>query len=132
MKVVIDTNVLLSGIFWKGLPGKILDLWSESYFNTILSEPIFNEYKRVAKILERKYSFDTADAILDIIAEKSTFVNPVNIEHPKCTDPDDDMFLAAAVAGGAKFIISGDKALLNVNRYKNGKVITAHDFVALF
>lgn len=48
----------------------------------------------------------------------SHFVNPVGVDFPKCTDPDDDKFLAAAVSGHCKYIVTGDKALLKVGSYK--------------
>lgn len=132
MKVVLDTNVLMSGIFWGGLPGKILDLWSDKQFILVTSKSIFNEYKRVAQVLESKYKFNGSEKILDVIAIGSTFVEPKGIQHPKCDDPDDDIFLAAAVYSHAKYIVSGDKALLRVEKYPGGSVISAQSFVELF
>ena len=132
MKVVVDTNVLMSGIFWGGVPGKILDLWSERRFSLVISESIFNEYKRVAGILESKYQFKSANKILDIIAIGSAFVDPKGVKHPHCDDPDDDQFLAAAVYSHAKYIVSGDKALLRVAKYPGGTVVTAQSFIELF
>ncbi len=128
MKVILDTNVLMSAIFWKGIPGKILDFWSEGLFKLVISKDIYREYKRVAKILEDKYNFSSSDAILDILAIKSIFVDPKNVQHPRCDDPDDDKFLAAAVFSHAKYIVTGDKALLRVSSYPGGSVITAQEF----
>ena len=51
MKVVLDTNVLMSGIFWKGQPGKILEHWVDNLFSLVISQEIFAEYKRVSAIL---------------------------------------------------------------------------------
>jgi len=130
--MILDTNVLMSGIFWGGVPGKILDIWSENKFILVISKNIFNEYKRVAQILEKKYKFDSADNILDFIAVASVFVNPTGVKHPECDDPDDDMFLSAAVFSHAKYLVSGDKALLRVEKYPGGVVISAQAFVNFF
>ena len=46
MKVCLDTNVLFSGIFWGGIPGEILKLWSEGHFDLFVSFPILEEYKK--------------------------------------------------------------------------------------
>ena len=55
MKIVIDTNVLVSGIFWSGPPYTILKAWQMQRFDLALSAEIFEEYKRVADALLRKY-----------------------------------------------------------------------------
>lgn len=47
MKIVIDTNVLLSGIFWKGPPEKIVRLWDKGRFELLISAPVFAEYQEV-------------------------------------------------------------------------------------
>lgn len=51
MKVVLDTNVLISGIFWKGTPRKILDEWSKGKFQLVVTPNIFTEYQRVGEEL---------------------------------------------------------------------------------
>ena len=132
MNVILDTNVLMSGIFCGGVPGKILELWSEDRFVLVVSESIFSEYKRVAQILEHKYQFDSAQKVLDFIAVSSFFVNPIGVKHPKCEDPDDDKFLAAAVLSHAKYIVSGDKALLKVKKYPGGAVVSPQHFITVF
>ena len=55
MYVVLDTNVLISGIFWTGPPSDILHAWQSNHFELALSSEIFDEYKRVADILAKKY-----------------------------------------------------------------------------
>ena len=55
MKVVLDTNVLISGIFFGGLPRAVLDAWAEERFELLLSPLIFDEYVRRIKILYRRY-----------------------------------------------------------------------------
>lgn len=130
MKVVLDTNVLMSGIFWKGQPGKILELWLDNLFSLVLSEQIFLEYKRVSEILSKKYKANNIEKLLNLIAISSHFVETKWVEHPKCSDSDDNKFLATAVAANATYLITGDKALLAVKTCKNGQVITPKDFLS--
>ena len=61
MKVVLDTNVVMSGIFFGGIPRSILSKWSEGGFELILSVEILQEYERVAEQLDRKYEALDAD-----------------------------------------------------------------------
>lgn len=104
MKVILDTNVLMSAIFWKGIPGKILELWSDNLFSLVVSEEIFAEYKEVAEILQKRYKSNNIDSLLNFIAVNAYFIHPYAIDYPRCTDPDDDKFLAAAVSAKAKYI----------------------------
>lgn len=132
MRIVIDTNVLMSGVFWKGQPAQILEYWADDLLLLVISEEIFSEYKRVSEILSKKYKVENIDALLDLIAVNAHFVNPVGIDYPKCNDPDDDKFLAAAVSAHAKYIVTGDKALLKVGSYKGGSVVTVKEFLERF
>jgi len=49
LKVCLDTNILVSGIFWKGFPGKIIDLWTNNHFDLITSPTIFDEYQKTIR-----------------------------------------------------------------------------------
>lgn len=55
MKAVVDTNVLVSGIFWKGPPRKVLEAWRAGVFRLAVSPPVLNEYERVLAELAAKY-----------------------------------------------------------------------------
>jgi len=132
MRVVIDTNVILSGIFWKDPLEKILRLWDEGHFELLISIPVFAEYQEVAARLLRKYERSATDKILEDIFIRSHLISPVRIKVPSCNDPDDIMFLELAIAGGASFLISGDKHLRKVYTYPGGEVVSPSSFIALF
>lgn len=55
-RIVLDTNVLMSGIFWSGPPAKILSAWHEKRLQLVISPDILNEYIRVGDILSKKYT----------------------------------------------------------------------------
>jgi putative PIN family toxin of toxin-antitoxin system len=129
MRVVIDTNVFVSGIFWKGPPFTILDAWRDGRFEIVLSPAILMEYQRVTEELQRSRPPIDLRGIIRLAATSSHMVADVQLPEPVCSDPADDKFLAAAVAGKARVVISGDKALLAVKRYGNVQVTTPHSFV---
>jgi putative PIN family toxin of toxin-antitoxin system len=57
------------------------------------------------------------NSVLKVVEVHSEIVKPVSFPEPVCSDPDDDKFLEAAIAAGADYVVSGDKALLNLKSY---------------
>ena len=129
MKVVLDTNVLVSGILFTGPPHQILLAWSEGRFELVLSADIHAEYRRVARELQRQYPTVDIDAVLDVVLLNATAFDPAPLDAPVCADPDDDKFLACALAGGATMIVSGDKHLRNVTGYRGIEVLRPGAFL---
>ncbi|MEI6806003.1 MAG: putative toxin-antitoxin system toxin component, PIN family [Myxococcaceae bacterium] len=132
MRVVLDTNVIMSGIFWSGPTEKILKLWSQGKFRLLISLSVFDEYKEIVQRLSQKYELKSADSILHDIFLGSELVEPNEESVPDCEDIDDIMFLELAVAGKADYLVSGDKHLLRVKEYKGGKIVKPSDFISLF
>lgn len=129
MKVVIDTNVLVSAIYWDGIPLKVLDKCLEHPYEIIISEEIWQEYCNVIRLLEEKYLPDEGTlARLDYLDRVSTMVETVK-SGPITSDPDDDIFFEAALSSGAKAIISGDKHLLDKHLFKDISVLKPRDFL---
>lgn len=129
MNVVVDTNVIISGIFWKGHPRNIIELWKIGEIQLIISPSILDEYKKVSKILSENYPHVDIDNIINLITINSVLVNAPDLEKRVCEDADDDKFLSCAIAGNANFIISGDKHLLKIKEYNSIKIIRPADFV---
>jgi len=109
MKAIVDTNVFVSGIFWKGPPHKILLAWQKGRFQLVVSPAILEEYRRVLAELAAKYGGVQYDRILELVELHAEIVAPIEFVRPVCTDPDDDKFLAAALSAGAEHITSGDE-----------------------
>lgn len=130
MRVVLDTNILISGIFWKGSPSKILDEWIDDKFEMIVSEDVLMEYSRILKDFEKKKkgSNEVAKSWILFIAQNSTLLK-VKKKVKVCRDPFDDMFLSLAVAGNAKFIVSGDNDLLDMKEFMNVEILNANSFL---
>lgn len=129
MRLVLDTNVLVSGIFFSGPPSQILSAWQQRKLEFVISVDILAEYQRVAAILGEKFPAVDLQPILDLIAVNSDIIDAPALPHPVSEDPDDDMFLACAIAGRTGLIVSGDKHLLDVNGYQDIRIIKPREFV---
>lgn len=129
MRVILDTNVFISALFWGGKPRKALEISLGKEFQLVVSKDILDEYLNVAEILTKKYtpSRDPQE-LLDYIIRESILIEPVKAG-PITADPKDDMFFEAALSSGAKLIISGDKHLHDKDGYQGISVQTAADFV---
>jgi putative PIN family toxin of toxin-antitoxin system len=132
MKVVLDTNVVMSGLFWSGPPEQILRLWSEGNFTLLLSTAIYEEYLEVHLRLSARHSLPSAHSALQSLFLGSHMVEPQSIQTPPCDDPKDVKFLELAVAGGARYLVSGDKHLLKVGQYDCGHVLRPKEFLTRF
>ena len=130
MKVVLDTNVLISGIYFGGIPGKILEAWGARRFQLLVSTEILQEYLNVAERLADRYAGVEYESILGLIIQNAELVQPSKLPEPVSTDPDDDKFLACALAGESTTIVSGDSDLINVSGYCGIKVLTPKAFVS--
>ena len=128
MKVVLDTNVFMSGIFFAGPPYSILDAWRHGRVSLVVSPEIMDEYRRVAHELAAEFQGIDPGPALELVAIHAMVVDAPPLPEPVCTDHSDDMFLACAVASGTKVIASGDKALLNTSGYKGIQVLTPRQF----
>ncbi len=73
--------------------------------------------------LATKYSGVQYERLLELVELNAEIVSPIAFARPVCTDPDDDKFLGAALADGVGHIVSGDKALLKLNGYKDLRII---------
>ncbi len=129
MKIVLDTNVLISGILFSGPPARILRSWRKGGFQLVLTEEILDEYLRVAAILQDKYPTIDIESPIRLIAQHSEIVLADELTDDVCTDPDDDKFLACALAAGGALVVSGDKALQKASGYRGVQVISPRQFV---
>ncbi len=128
MTVVLDTNVLVSGVFWRGPANRILALWASDKIDVVVSPAILTEYRRLLVELERGKPAGLADAWTVFITQHSTVVHPA--DHPRlCRDPNDDMFLHCALSAGARAVVTGDKDLLSMGRVGAVELLTPADFL---
>lgn len=129
MKIVLDTNVFISGAFFGGPPAQILKSWRQKKIKIILTEQILAEYRRVGEALSRKYYSVDIDRFITLFILYGEYVETKGFSETICEDPDDNKFIECAIASQSKLIVSGDKHLLGISGYKNIKVLKPRQFV---
>ena len=108
MRIVIDTNLLISGVISAGLPRQLVDAAKAGEFELCTQAGL------------------TPQAIVEDMRALAVVVTPTSVARVVPTDPDDDHVLAAALTGGADLIASGDKRdLLPLGSYQGIPIITA-------
>jgi len=129
LRVILDTNVLISGIFFSGPPSDILKALRKGDIQIVLSSEIADEYVKVANILATDYPGIEINSILTLILTNSEIIQALAMPHQVCEDLDDDKFLACALAGKCSVIISGDKHLLKLSGYRRIDIFTPRIFI---
>jgi putative PIN family toxin of toxin-antitoxin system len=129
MRLVLDTNVFISGVFFSGPPYEILDAWRLRKVDLVISPDILDEYRRAGEKLAKRYQGVDLEPFLELLAIKARIVEPLPLDETVCSDPDDDKFIACALASRTKLICSGDKALLRASGYRGITILRPKDFV---
>jgi putative PIN family toxin of toxin-antitoxin system len=129
VKIVLDTNVFISGIFFSGPPSQILQAWKNKKLRIILSQDIIDEYHRVVESLSSKYPTIDIFQIIELVTVHGQFVDTAGLDITICEDPDDNKFIECAIAGDTKIIVSGDKHLLKITGYQGIAVFRPREFV---
>lgn len=129
MKVVLDTNVLVSGLLFTGAPAVILRAWAGRTFGLAVSPEIQDEYEDVARRLAARYPTVELRTLFDMVLIGAEMCQAVPLHERVCTDAADDKFFACAIAAGAEVIVSGDKHLLRASGFRGVDVVTPRVFV---
>ena len=129
MKVIVDTNVFISGVFFSGPPRQILNAWRDGKIQLAISQEILKEYWRVGEVIAEQYPSIDLKPILDMITIEAELYQTQDLPKAVCIDPDDDKFLACAIASGSRVIVSGDKHLLKVSGYQGIEILKPHEFI---
>ena len=134
MRVVADTNTIVSGLLWRANPRCILDAARAGDINLFTTAVLLAELEDVLsreKFAERLAAAGVVprDLVLGYAALASV-IEPSEIEPVILADPDDDAVLACAVAAHSKVIVSGDSHLLNLRQYQDIRIVTAATLLA--
>lgn len=130
MRIVIDTNVVASAVFFGGHPEELLRKVLMREVFAVATEEIVEEYQRTLDYLAEKYKGkEVAISAVPIISAMELIASPTRVEI--CRDPDDNKFISCALDGGCYYIISGDKDLLTIQEYSGVKIVTVTDFLAI-
>ena len=128
MKTVLDTNVFISGIFWKGASNKVITNWKEGKFTLVTSLEAVSEIIKILKDFKIKLSDEMIKEWVDLIVRNSMIVEPKEKIAIVKDDPKDNIFIETAVAGNADYIVSQDNHLLKLKDFRGIKIITPDEF----
>lgn len=136
MKAVADSSVLISAfLVGASLPGRVLRAGVEGRFGLVVSTVILGEIERslAQKSGLRKYGYGEADirGFIRDLAIVAELVGCLPEIPPTCRDPDDDHVLAAAVAVGADYIVTGDRDLLDIVRFESTEILSPRQFLEI-
>ena len=134
MRVVVDTNVLISGLLSNvSLPSHLIVLWRDGLFDLLTSAEQIEELTRVTRYpkIRERLAPALAGRLVNELRELAIMLTdlPVVTVSP---DPYDNYLLAMASSGGAEFLVTGDKRdLLPLARFAGTKIVTVRDFLVL-
>lgn len=129
MRIILDTNVLVSGIFWGGIPGKIIAACLNKELTLVASTDIVDEYLRVIKQTGAKFKTIDTEPIINMILLETQIHEEIIVPLSLCRDFDDEKFITAGLSAGVHHIVSGDKDLLECkNLPKSLEVINPSEF----
>lgn len=129
MKAVFDTNVLISVFLSDGVPREVFRrvLAEEVVFLT--SRALLREFGGVISRKKFGFSEEEVGRMVDMLQKVAYIVEPTNrLSHIK-EDPDDNRVLECAVAGDAKYIVTGDQHVLGLGEFSGIKIVTASQFL---
>jgi putative PIN family toxin of toxin-antitoxin system len=139
MRVVLDTNVWLSAVFWQGEASQIVELAENKNFKfgVVITKDILLEIKDIIlreakfqKFLENR--MENIKNILATILDLAVLVEPARKVSVVEADPTDNKILEAAIAGKADYIISYDAHLTDLKKFENIKILTPSQFIRMF
>jgi putative PIN family toxin of toxin-antitoxin system len=134
MRIVVDTNVLVSALLSKhSLPRRIFNLQQSGRFRIVISEAILSEYRRVLAYPDiqarHRFSQQGIEKYLSLLRNASVVVTPSEQVTVVKDDPDDNKFITCALAGNAEYLVSGDSDLLQIKTYQGIRILTPAAFL---
>ena len=130
MRVIIDTNVLISGIFWSGKPKFLLNKARRGEITSVTSEILLNEMKEILTGEDKPFRLSVSEAnrIVSSIRDISDVILPKS-KVSVCRDEDDNRVLECALDGNAEYIVTGDTDLLDLREYQGIYILNVADFL---
>jgi len=134
MRAVLDTNVVVSALIWGGIPFALLEAATDGRIDLITSPVLLAE---LAEVLNRPHLSaqlqrvrGSVEDALEFYAAFTASVTPASVPRAVLNDPDDNHVIAAAVAGQADIIASGDRHLLSIGIYQGIRILRPADALA--
>jgi putative PIN family toxin of toxin-antitoxin system len=128
-RAVLDTNVIVSGLGWRGAPAAILNAVGDDRLVLVTSAPLLAELRRVLEYPRLAKVIQGGAQLADLVAASGVVVVP-NRVLTVVSDDDDNRVLEAAIEGAADYIVSGDTDLLDLGSFQGIPIITPGEFAA--
>ena len=130
LKVVIDTNVVISALLFGGVPGRLITVWQRGIIRPAASKEIIDEYLHVLtypkfELSEEEINYLLYQEIIPYFDVIDAHPGPRIIKK----DPENDKFIRCASAANAKYIISGYRHLLALKAFQKIKILSPADFI---
>jgi len=135
MRVVVDTNVIISAVLWLGTPHRIIELAEQKRITLCMTQPMLDELREVLErrkfrryLQARQTSVEEILSLLVPLIELYPSIGTVDV---KLNDPDDAIFLICAVNANAAYLVSGDDHLLRLKQLEKIIIVNPSDFVRI-
>lgn len=133
MKVVLDTNVIISGLLWKGVPAKILDFGKIGAFQICLTPKLLQEIEKVLSYNRLSIPLMMAgrqpEEIIESLEQTGIILSDYRRIYVVKEDPTDNIILGVASSHGADYIVSSDKHLLKLKTFQNIPILSPRQFL---
>lgn len=135
IRAVLDTNIVISGIFWRGNPRDVLRAGVEGDFTLLLSPDLASELQDVVareKFAKLRAALGkTSEEIVADLQATAEMTTPAEVPSDAVRDPDDVAVLACAIGGNANYVVTGDDDLLTLKAYEKVEIVTPAEFLAI-
>jgi putative PIN family toxin of toxin-antitoxin system len=132
MRLVVDTNVLISGIHWGGIPAEIIHARVGNRIQVVCSAEIIDEYGAVIRRMNPWLAVSEINHLLSFLIRRSEIVQPNHWFKVVLDDPGDNKFIDCAFHAQANLIISGDKHLLRLEKFGPIRILSPSEFKMKF
>ncbi len=129
MIVTVDTNVLVSGVFFGGVPGRIVTAAREGIFTLAMTPVLLSELREVLSRAKFGLTSDAVQLLMDGIEPSARVVYPGKRHEVVVRDPDDNAVVGCAVESGSLYIVGGDSHLTETDMVEGVSVVTPRRFV---
>jgi len=134
VRLVLDTNVVVSALVWGGRPYKLLQAATEGDIELFTSPALIDELRRVlarerlaSRLAEQRTS---VQRMIELYGELAISVSPLSTPRAVPRDKDDDQVIAAAIAANADLVVSGDADLVSLGSFEGVVIVTTAEAVA--
>ena len=128
IRVVLDTNIIISSIFWRGKPYKVMKKGILGEYQLVISKPIIDE---LTEKLRNKFNFpkDKTKELVNILHTHCELVD-VKSKFNIVRDKKDNKIIECAFDGNAEYLVTGDKDLLILEEFKGIKIMNTSEFLS--